>query len=59
MDEPCQGLDNIRNATNFKIVDEVFEKTGVTVIFIGHYDEDHQIVLKKILNLQILNPIII
>ncbi|HRN47321.1 MAG TPA: ATP-binding cassette domain-containing protein [Niabella sp.] len=52
MDEPCQGLDNIRTQQILKIVDEVFEKTGVTVIFISHYDEDLPNCIEKILNLQ-------
>lgn len=52
MDEPCQGLDDYQRRKIIALVDELYKKAGMTLLFISHYDEDVPSCVKYVLELE-------
>lgn len=52
LDEPCQGLDDSQTRQVIALLDEIHQATGVSIIFISHYDEDVPQCVRNVLELQ-------
>lgn len=40
LDEPCQGLDDQQTKQIISLLDTVHEQTGISILYISHYDAD-------------------
>jgi len=52
LDEPCQGLDDFQTGEIISLLDEIHRQTGVSILFISHYEKDVPNCIKNVMELQ-------
>lgn len=51
LDEPCQGLDDHQTKQIINLLDTIYQQTGISILFISHYDSDVPACIKNVLEL--------
>lgn len=51
LDEPCQGLDDYQTRKIVALIDKIYQQTGITLLYINHYDSDVPNCVKNVLEL--------
>ncbi len=51
LDEPCQGLDDYQTRRIVSLLDRIYKQTGISILYINHYDSDVPGCIKNVLEL--------
>ncbi|MBZ4188275.1 ATP-binding cassette domain-containing protein [Niabella beijingensis] len=51
LDEPCQGLDDSQSKMVIQLLDRIHKETGMTLLFISHYEDEVPSCVKNIMEL--------
>ncbi|MBO9593410.1 MAG: ATP-binding cassette domain-containing protein [Niabella sp.] len=52
LDEPCQGLDNSQSRMVIRLLERIHSETGMSFIFISHYDDEVPACIKHVIELE-------
>ncbi|MFT3903390.1 MAG: hypothetical protein QM727_09460 [Niabella sp.] len=52
LDEPCQGMDDYQTRQIATLLNNIHEETGISILFISHYEEDVPQCVRNVLELR-------